>query len=229
MLCETQSIDTTRRRPVSWRKRCGCTLATFARWPSSVTRDSIPRAVHGPRLPRNTASATRPWQRLQRFARFDIQRQPPVLVTFADHVDPSRAGLTVDALPGNCHQLVDAQPGVEQQCDDRVGDRTALLRFADEPSALDIGETFRSERLGGDGGQVLGGVAGDSTRVECPTLETAQRGQGGVDRGRPLTLGELSLVLAQVARSGVLEHRLEASLPLSIIGNMPKKPWNIPS
>src|SRR5437660_992583 len=47
-----RSTDSTWRRPVSWRNRCGWTLGTFARRPSSARMYSTPRAVYGPRLPR---------------------------------------------------------------------------------------------------------------------------------------------------------------------------------
>jgi hypothetical protein len=53
-------------------------------------------------------------------ARFAVQRQPPVLVALADDVDPSGAGLEIDALPGERHQLVAAQSGAST-CDAYIG------------------------------------------------------------------------------------------------------------
>jgi len=50
------------------------------------------------------------------------------------------ARLQLDALPGQRNQLVDAQTGVEQQRDDRVGHRAVLLGLTDEPSALRVAE-----------------------------------------------------------------------------------------
>jgi hypothetical protein len=55
-------------------------------------------------LPRNTAptalSAGVDLDRLQHLARLGVQRQPPVLVALADDVDPARAGVNLDVLPG---------------------------------------------------------------------------------------------------------------------------------
>jgi cellulose biosynthesis protein BcsQ len=44
--------------------------------------------------------------------------------------------------------FVDAQPGGEERSDDRVGHRTGLFGFADEPSALDIGKSFEGRAAG---------------------------------------------------------------------------------
>ncbi len=150
--------------------------------------------------------------RLQRFARLDVQRQPPALVALANDVDPAGASVKLDALAGERDQLVDAQSGVVQQYDDRLGHRPVFLGLADEPSALDVGKPLRSERLCGDVGQVVGGVADDPLGLGRPAEKPTQGGQSGVDRGRLLTLAELGFVLAQVARGGLQECGLIALL-----------------
>ncbi|MDQ6669402.1 MAG: hypothetical protein M3069_01325 [Chloroflexota bacterium] len=117
-----------------------------------------------------------------------------MLVALAKDVDPSGARLKVDILPGERDQLIDAQSSVEQHGDDRVGHRAVFLGLADEPSALDVGKTLGGQRLRGDVGQVLSGVADDALGFRRPAEKTAQGGQGGVDRCRLLTLAELGLV-----------------------------------
>jgi hypothetical protein len=128
-----------------------------------------------------------------------------VLIPLADHVDPPGASVKLDALPGEPNQLVDAQPNVQQQHDDRFEHRPTFLGLANEPPTLDVGKAFRRERLSVAVGQVLSWVACDTLGLGRPAVEPARCGQRDVDRGRPLTRAELGLVLPQVA-GGRLEE-----------------------
>jgi hypothetical protein len=68
-----------------------------------------------------------------------------MLVALADDVDPARAGMQVQALPGQRDQLVDAQSGIEQH--DIASAIGPSFGVVDDPSALDIRKAFRGERL----------------------------------------------------------------------------------
>jgi hypothetical protein len=107
-----------------------------------------------------------------------------------------------------CDQLIDAQPGVEQHDDDRLGHGASQLGVSQQPAALRGGEPLRGEWLSGNVGQVLGGVLDDAVGSGGPAEEPAQGREGSVDRGRLLALGQLGLVLAQVAGGGLQQRCL---------------------
>ncbi|MGI9149284.1 MAG: hypothetical protein ACR2IK_22505 [Chloroflexota bacterium] len=51
-------------------------------------------------------------------------------------------GCRLSCSPGEADQLLNPQPGVEQQRDHRVNDRPGALGFPLQPATLDVGETL---------------------------------------------------------------------------------------
>ena len=99
--------------------------------------------------------------------------RPALDVAVMSTLNPAAMAKLAERATGHALTLVDA-PVSGGRAGAEAG--TLAIMLAGEPSALDIREAFRRQRLGGDVGQVLSGIACDTLGLGCPAVEPSRSG-----------------------------------------------------